>query len=103
MLRLAVNLARFTKTRVCLSCFGSTNSGTRLFSGYGPLNPAASAFYPMVSGPPAMTSRAKRKSGGWGYGKMNPASSRKVREGQKEMKSRKLKQRGVWLRNCLNC
>ena len=26
-LRLAVNLARFTKTRVCLSCFGSTNSG----------------------------------------------------------------------------
>ena len=32
MLRLAVNLARFTKTRVCLSCFGSTNSGTRLFT-----------------------------------------------------------------------
>ena len=27
VLRLAVNLARFTKTRVCLSCFGSTNSG----------------------------------------------------------------------------
>ena len=26
-LRLAVNLARFTKTRVCLSCFGSPNSG----------------------------------------------------------------------------
>ena len=28
----AVNLARFTKTRVCSSCFGSTNSGTRLFT-----------------------------------------------------------------------
>ena len=32
VLRLAVNLARFTKTRVCLSCFGSTNFGTRLFT-----------------------------------------------------------------------
>ena len=31
-LRLAVNLACFTKTRVCSSCFGSTNSGTRLFT-----------------------------------------------------------------------
>ena len=29
---LAVNLARFTKIRVCLSCFGSTNSDTRLFT-----------------------------------------------------------------------
>ena len=27
VLRLAVNLARFTKTRVCLSCFGSANLG----------------------------------------------------------------------------
>ena len=31
-LRLAVNLACFTKTRVCSSCFGSTNSGMRLFT-----------------------------------------------------------------------
>ena len=31
-LRLAVNLARFTKTRICTSCFGSTNSGMRLFT-----------------------------------------------------------------------
>ncbi len=31
MLRLAVNLARFTKTRVCLSCFGSTNVGHAAF------------------------------------------------------------------------
>ena len=29
---LAVNLACFTKTRVCSSCFGSTNSGMRLFT-----------------------------------------------------------------------
>ena len=28
-LRFAVNLARFTKTRVCTSCFGSTNFGMR--------------------------------------------------------------------------
>ena len=27
-----LNLACFTKTRVCSSCFGSTNSGTRLFT-----------------------------------------------------------------------
>ena len=32
VLRFAVNLARFTKTRVCTSCFGSTNSGMRLFT-----------------------------------------------------------------------
>ena len=31
-LRFAVNLARFTKTRVCTSCFGSTNFGMRLFT-----------------------------------------------------------------------
>ena len=31
MLRLAVNLARFTKTRVCLCGFGSTNSGRALW------------------------------------------------------------------------
>ena len=31
-LRLAVGLARFTKSRVCTSCFGSTNSGMRLFT-----------------------------------------------------------------------
>ena len=30
-LRLAVNLARLTMTRVCLSCFGSTNSGHAAF------------------------------------------------------------------------
>ena len=29
---MAVNLACFTKTRVCSSCFGSTNSGRRLFT-----------------------------------------------------------------------
>ena len=31
-LRFTVNLARFTKTRGCTSCFGSTISGTRLFT-----------------------------------------------------------------------
>ena len=30
--RFTVNLARFTKTRGCTSCFGSTISGTRLFT-----------------------------------------------------------------------
>ena len=30
--RFTVNLARFTKTRDCISCFGSTISGMRLFT-----------------------------------------------------------------------